>query len=54
MYPYTQSELDAFGLVQPGMQVFHRSENTQARPDSSLSVIFMGLGIAKVHEESIP
>src|SRR4051812_7454849 len=54
MYPYTQSELDAFVLLQTGRQVFHHSEDTQARSYRSLGIIFMGLGIAEVHQESIP
>jgi hypothetical protein len=54
MDTYTESKLDTFVLVQTGMQVFHRSEDTQTRSYCSLSVIFMGVGIAKVHEESIP
>jgi len=54
MYTDTDGELDTFGFLQTYIQVFHRSENTQPRAYCSVSVIFMGLGIAKVHEESIP
>ena len=41
-------------LPQTCIQVSHGIENTQARTYRSLGIIFMGLGIAKVHEESIP
>jgi len=54
MYPYTKSELDAFVLLQTGIQVCHRSEDTQACSYRSLGIVFMGLGIAEVHQESIP
>src|SRR5215475_13529752 len=36
------------------MQLSHGSKNAQPRPYCSLGVIFMGLGIAEVHQESIP
>src|SRR6266516_4874391 len=48
------SELDTFFLLQTSMQVSHGSEDTQACAYCSVSVILMGLGIAKVHQESIP
>jgi hypothetical protein len=35
------------------MQVFHRSEYAKPRPDSPLCIIFMRLGIPKIHEEPI-
>ena len=54
MDAYTDGELDTFGLLQPGIQVSHRSEDTQPRTYGSLGIIFMGLGIAKIHEETIP
>ena len=50
----TDGELDTFGLLQPCIQVSHSSEHTQAGPYCSLGIIFMGLGIAKIDEESIP
>src|SRR2546425_3751043 len=53
MYPYTQSELDAFFLLQTGMQVFHLSTDSQGSSYSSLGIIFVCLGIPKVHQESI-
>src|SRR5215510_9283972 len=36
------------------MQVVHRSEDTKASAYSPLRIIFMGLRIAKIHEEPIP
>src|SRR5262245_55105146 len=54
MDTHTDSELDTFRLLQTGIQVFYRSEDTQTRSYGSLRVIFMGVGIAKVDEESIP
>jgi len=53
MYPYTQSELDAFVLLQTGLRGFHRREDTQTHSYCSVSVIFMGLRIAKIHQETI-
>src|SRR5206468_9926215 len=50
----TDTKLDAFVLLQTDRQVFHRSEDTQTRSYCSVSVIFMCLGIAEVHEEPIP
>jgi hypothetical protein len=50
MHPYTDGEWDTFFLLQTGMQVFHRSENTQTRSYCSLSVISMGVGIAKIDQ----
>ena len=50
----TEGKLDTFGLFQMGMQVFHLIKDSQARPYGSLSVIFVSLGIAKIHQQSIP
>jgi len=36
------------------MQAVHRSEDTKASAYSPLHIIFMGLRIAKIHEEPIP
>src|SRR5262245_2482580 len=36
------------------MQVFHHRENAQASPYGALGIIFMGVGIAKIHQQSIP
>ena len=41
-------------MLQTGIQVFHRSEDTQPSPYSSLGIILMGLGIAEVYEQSVP
>src|SRR5262245_30394293 len=54
MNPYTESELDTFRLLQPLIQVSQGSENAQPSPYCSVRVIFMCLGVAKVHQESIP
>src|SRR5262249_42243263 len=53
MNAYADGELDAFGLLQPLIQVSQGSKNSQTSPYCSLGVIFMGLGIAEVHEETI-
>src|SRR4030095_10842816 len=50
---YTKSKLDTFGLLQTGIEVSHRSKNAQTSPYCSLCVIFVCLGIAEVHQESI-
>ena len=47
-------ELDTFGLLQSPLQVSYGIENTQARSYCSVSVIFMGLGIAELDEKTIP
>jgi hypothetical protein len=54
MYPYTDSELDTFCLLQTSIEVSHGIEDTQARAYCSLGIILMRLGIAEVHQESIP
>ena len=54
MDAHTDSELDTFGLLQTGIEVSHRSEDTQTSTYCTLGVVFMGLGIAKVHQETIP
>jgi hypothetical protein len=43
-------ELDTFGLLQSPLQVSYGIENTQARSYCSVSVIFMGLGIAELDD----
>src|SRR5712691_2517182 len=53
MHPYTDGELDTFGLLQPLIQVSHRSEDTQTSPYCSLGIIFMSVGIAEIHQEPI-
>jgi hypothetical protein len=42
------------GLLQTGMEVSHGNKHSQTRSYSSLGVIFMGVGIAKVDQETIP
>src|SRR5438132_8739436 len=49
-----ESELDTFRLLQPLIQVSHGIEDTQPRAYCSLSVVLMGLGIPKIHQETIP
>jgi hypothetical protein len=49
----TDSKFETFGSLQTLIQVSHRSEDTQASPYSALRIVFMGLGIAKVHQETI-
>jgi len=53
MHPDTESKVEAFGLLQMGMQVAHGSEDTQASAYSALGVIFMGVWIAKIDQQSI-
>jgi hypothetical protein len=53
MYPYTQSKLDAFVLLQTGIEVSHGSKNSQTSLYGSVGVIFMGVGVPKVHQQSI-
>src|SRR5215831_2986350 len=54
MNPYTDSELDAFVLLQTGIEVFHRSKNSQPRPYCSLGIVFVCLRVAKIDQETIP
>src|SRR5215471_1066824 len=54
MDAHAESELDTVSLLQILIQVSHGSEDTQPSPDGSLSIIFMCLRIAKVHQETIP
>src|SRR5215467_2314108 len=54
VYAETYCQSDAFVLFQTGIQVFHRSENSQTSPYCSLGVIFMGLRIAEIDEQTIP
>src|SRR5262249_40812285 len=54
MDAHTDSELDTFSLLQPLIQVSHSSKHTQPSTYRSLSVIFMGLGIAKIDQKPIP
>ena len=54
MDAHAERKLDAFGLWQPLIEGSQSMEDTQPSTDGSLCVIFMGLGIAKVHEKPIP
>ena len=54
MDTYTDGELETFGLLQTDIQLSHGSKNTQTSPYGSLGIILMGLGIAKVDQETIP
>src|SRR2546425_1281733 len=47
------SKLDTFILLQTAIEVSHSSNNSQTSPYCSLGVIFMGLGIAEVDQETI-
>jgi hypothetical protein len=50
----TDRELETFGVLESLMQVSHGSEDTQTRPYCSMRIILMGVGIAKIHQETIP
>src|SRR5262249_42334690 len=54
MDAHMNGELETFGLLQPLIQVSQCIEDTQTRSYSSVRVIFMCLGIAKVDEQTIP
>src|SRR5262245_32335370 len=54
MNPYSDGELDTFGLLQTDIEVFHRREDTKTRADSPLCIVLMGLGIAEVDKEPVP
>ena len=54
MDAYMESELETFVLLQPLIQVSHGIENTEPSTDSSLSIVFMRLGIAEINEQTIP
>jgi hypothetical protein len=54
MDAHTDSKVDTFGLVQTLIQVSHGIKDAQPRADCSVRIIFMGVRIPKVHEESIP
>src|SRR5262245_39560295 len=53
MDAYTDGELNTFGLLQPLIQVSQGSKNFQTSPYCSLRIIFMGMGIAKIDQETI-
>src|SRR5215470_4643179 len=49
----TESELDTFGLLESLIQVSHGSKNSQPSSYCSLRIIFVSLGIAEIHQETI-
>jgi hypothetical protein len=53
VYTETYCQSDAFVLFQAGLQGSYRLDDAQPSADSSLRIVFMCLGIAKVHEEPI-
>ena len=53
VYPYPDGELDTFGLLQTLIQVSQGSKNSQPSPYGSLGIIFMGLGVAEIHQETV-
>src|SRR5262245_60694830 len=53
VYPYTNGELDTFGLLQMSTQVFHDIEDTQTTTHCPMSIVFVRLGIPKIHEKPI-
>jgi hypothetical protein len=54
MDAYTESKLETWRVLQTLIQVSHGIEDTQARAYGPMSIIFMGLGIAKIDEQPIP
>jgi hypothetical protein len=54
MHPDTDGELDPSLSLETGIEDCHGSKHAQTRSYCSLRIIFMGLGIAEVHEEPIP
>jgi hypothetical protein len=53
MDTHTDSELYTFRLLQTSIEVSHGIEDTQARAYRSMSIIFMGLRIAEIDQETI-
>jgi hypothetical protein len=49
----TDGELETFGLLQILLEVLHGMEDTQARAYCSLGVIFMGVGVTKIDEQTV-
>src|SRR5437868_11002034 len=50
----SESKLDTCLLLQTGIEVSHGFENTDPSTDCALGVIFMGVGIPKIDQETIP
>src|SRR5215813_10713371 len=53
MNTHTDSELDTLLLLQTGMEVSHRIQDTQTRSYCSMRIIFMGMGIAEIDEQTV-
>src|SRR5262252_6571723 len=53
MYTETYCQSDAFVLFEMGIQGSYRLYDAQTSPYCSVGVIFMGVGIAEVHQQSI-
>src|SRR5262245_6468075 len=53
VYTKTYCQSDAFVLFETGIQGSYRRYDSQTRSYSSLGIIFMGLGVAKIHQETI-
>src|SRR5215475_3704405 len=51
--PTRTASLDTFTLLQTSTKLSHGIEDTQTRSYCSLRIVFMRLGIPKVHEQSI-
>src|SRR5215468_6196835 len=47
------SELDTLRLLQTSIEVSHGSKNSQTSSDSPLCIIFMGVGIAEIDEQTV-
>src|SRR6516162_8550524 len=47
------SELDTLRLLQTSIEVSHGSKNFQTSSDSPLCIIFMGVGIAEIDEQTV-
>jgi len=53
MDAYPDTELDTLLSLQTGIEVSHGSEETQTRSYCSLGIVFVSLGIPKVHQETV-
>jgi hypothetical protein len=53
MDPNTHRQSDALVVLDVVMQCRHRLEDLQASPYCSVGIVLMGLGVAKVDQESI-
>ena len=53
MYAETYCQSDAFVLFETSIQGSYRLDDSQPGADSSVCIVFVCLGIAKVHEKPI-